>query len=305
MKKQIRWKQVIGCLLFVLFTACTDTKEVLLPQDNSMLGLIGTRQMVAKTEQPLLLACPLRLSEHAKDVQVTWTGGEEEKTFPEDEQKDGVSYKTFVWNEWGKKEVECNVSYSYGDETKQLKQTMQVMVILPLFGKCFCGDSFERIKELYPDIELVDEEMERYIVRVSSSEAIYFEFMDNILYEITTVQMKSEAVTNPYHEFMNWVRNASVSEVDTEIKPFKCRPCRYDNISAEDLDFVFEVMGGKVLTDDDIVNLDRLLNEELIEFNIEVIHNYSSFCYQRAYELKKNDNAYYYKTSYEANYIVE
>lgn len=294
MKKKYQWKPIVVCILWLVMLGCSDTKEIVLPVDSSSLGMLGYKGY-AKLEEPFEMACPLRLAEHAKVVKVTWSDGSEAGFVDEDEQGQQVSYKTFVWNEPGEKEVVCNVCYSYGDEMKEIRQTVGVYVVSPVWGKCYLGDCFTKVQNLHPEMELCDGvSPNTYIERTSPTEYSFLKFVDDKLFGVSELEEKTEAEADIYRSFMDWVENDTEGMVEMS---FGCSIINGD-ITDEDRWFVWEIRDGRQLSETDIIRLNRLMNDGFVRFMMKGVCDYTVFSYEMKYEIEKSDNIFYWIKQY-------
>ena len=296
LKMRCLWKPMVLCVLGFSILGCSDTKEIVLPPDNSHLGMIGYVGTYAKQGEPFLMACSFRLAEHAKVVKVAWSDGGEAGFVGEDEQGQQVSYKTFVWNEPGEKEVVCHVSYSYGDEMKEIKQAMKVYTVPPVWGNCYWGDSILKVKNLHPNMELEDEHfpMADYIERISSMKYNFITFGNGGLFAIKEVEEKSEVESDVYHSLMEWVKNDG--DGDIQIISFRCGIIDRD-ITDEDRDFVWSI-DDTTLSDADIERLNKLLHDGFISFIMKVEHDYIACSYKMEYKISKSEEVFSFIKKY-------
>lgn len=298
--KRFICKYLLCALTLLGFMACDDDKTVWLPADSSSLSSMAVQESMPKEGRSYLLACPLNLSEQATDVTVGWQNGTQE-ALPEDSCRDGISYKSFQWNEPGWQEVTCLVSYTYGDERKSLSVKRSFYVV-PVFGEdCFAGDSKETVMQLHPGAELVNESSDYCELREDiSSDAYAFYSIDYVigLFTVRSGRVISQ-VDAPYEYMLKQYESLTGDEISEKRMSITFPEGIPDDMTDEEK-YMYEALikkiyDGQTLTSEESAMLNKDYLKGWIGFEIQAVFSYPQIGYSREYSLEYRDGKHCYQ----------
>lgn len=293
------WKCVWSTMLLFCLISCDD-EVVYLPEDDSCIASFGTELSQARQGRPFGIGCQLRLSEHATDVVAEWSADSSE-AMPEDSREGQISYKGFLWDEYGKKEVTCKVSYTYGGEAKTLVYSQSFDVIPPLYKNVFLEDNMETVKRLYP--EAIESGAGRLVNKVSETEFDEFHFWDGQLDEACNV--RSVASIENFYTYIVDALNNSVSE-NTTAKAISLRPRYADEMTDEIYDEVLRVgqklNSGSELTEEEATWLNDIYKKEMVEAKIGISYDYEVIKYVKTIKVACGEGQNIQETTFYGGY---
>lgn len=284
------WKCVWSTMLLFCLIACDD-EIVYLPKDDSCIMSFGTMLNQAQQGRPFEVGCQLKLSEHATRVVAEWSVNASD-VMPEDSRKGHTSYKTFSWDNYGKKEVTCKVSYTYGDKAKTLEYSQSFDVIPPLYKDIFLQDNMDVVKKLYPEATEIDLEKLRNVI--SETEYDEFSFMDDQLEDVRNVQVIEP--TEDVYTYLTKVLNNNTSEHIVEkntstriVRNPEGLPDDSKEFLEENEENIYRLMqkinSGMELTEQEKKLMNDIYKMELIELRATFLYDYNTIQYLKTIDI--------------------
>lgn len=286
------------CAAIILCASCDETEEIILPIDQSSIGLISTPKRYAQIGRPFEVACITDLSKHAENAVISWKTGNEATT-PEDEHIGQISYKTYTWNEPGTKEITCRADYRYAGKAANRSQTSTIHVLPYLYGDCYPSDSLSLIQELHPGMALIEEEgySKYYEEKRSETETHSFLFYQNQLKSKTIIYYTFDQKAAFYQDFLAFVANHK-DEFTQDIK-LKCR-IYTDNLSTEIETILTKINNREQLTDQEAKELNPYIANRKVSLLARITNNYfnEEAIWKDLALVSLYDNSYHWAISY-------
>lgn len=264
MKKNLLNIFTLLCAVAIV-TSCS--KEDTLPQDTTTVGAISKDRELVGTNQKILLACEMAVSENATDVSIQWETANG-ITVEQDRFENGISYCTFVWNAPGDYTVKCKTTYFYGSEVKTSEKPLTVTVCKTDFCNSFLGDDLKTTLIDNPGLSKEN----GYLLQESPTLLHQFEFKRNVLERGLTIEAKTNTGTpSPkagYSFFMSEVAKHKKDAIDTEYF-LENNP---DFIPTTQQEAVLKkFISGELLSDDERIILGLLIDDYSIRLTASVL----------------------------------
>ncbi len=300
MKYRILSKSVFAAVVSLSLFSC-EKQVIYLPEDSSCTGFFGCEDgKYARQGRQFTVGYQHNLSEHAKDVAVGWCSTGDEFFTTGDNMEDNVSFKKFVWEEHGEKNVVVRVDYTYGNQRKSMLDTLTLAVVPPVFENFFFFDGKEVILETYPDAK-VDEIYEITIINVVYSENEFDRFMLNNNMMINALRSRNMKDIPDAYEYMLDLLDFENPEHLSDPE-FYVLPVYTDDITGEEMDDIYrlcdKMTGGEDLTLEDIDLIGMYYGKGFLEIILDEVFDYGALQYKIRSSMVKNDGNDNFTVSY-------